>query len=44
MMPGGKILYVMAWRVIAQRVKTRCVIVMTARRVIPGQARCIGVT
>ena len=43
MVPGGKIIYVMAWRVMLKRVTARCVIAVMARRVILGQARGIGV-
>ena len=46
MVPGGKIIYVMAWRVMLQRVGARCarcVTAVMARRVILGQARGIGV-
>ena len=44
MMPGGKIMSVMPWRVMAEGVSSRCAIVVMPGRVILDQPLCIGVT
>ena len=44
MMPGGKIMSVMPWRVMAEGVSTRCAIVVMLGRVILDQPLCIGIT
>jgi hypothetical protein len=44
MMPGGKIMCVMTWRVMTECVRSRRVIVVMPLSVILGYARRIGIT
>jgi hypothetical protein len=44
MMPGGKIMPVMPWRVMAVGVRSRCAIAVMPGRVILGQPLCIAIT
>ena len=44
MMPNGKIMSVMPWRVMAEGVRSLCAIAVMPGRLILGQPLCVGIT